>query len=278
MTFLSFFDIGYKIQTDDEIIGYTNNILKTQDIINTYLTNTKCLNDGYIKMDKNIEYKFAIFFKCKLTSQDDILYYVHNNSKRYYKMFSIKYKDDEIFCLTSGDVENIYNELQDFDAQKNLLVDEYYDTFIIVSNSDKVNEFINNYKNSFVNDYFYSFRRPTSRGIVTSRYGSRWGRMHTGVDIADELNTKITASQDGVVISTGYAGAYGNLIQIEHKYGYTTYYAHCNKILVEEGDIVKQGQLIANMGSTGRSTGVHVHFEIRLNGKILNPYDCIFER
>lgn len=278
MVFLSFFDIGYKIQVDDETIGYTNNILKTQDIINTYLTNTECLNGGYIKMDKNIKYKFAIFFKCKLTSQDDILYYVHNNSKRYYKMFSIKYNDDEIFCLTSGDVENIYNELQDFDAQKNLLVDEYYNDFIIVNNSDEINEFINNYKNSFTNDYFYSFRRPTSRGTITSRYGSRWGRMHTGIDIADELNTQINAAQDGVVVSAGYAGAYGNLIQIEHKYGYITYYAHCNKILVKKGDLVKQGQLIANMGSTGRSTGVHVHFEIRLNGKILNPYDCIFER
>lgn len=273
--FSLFYNIGYSIQIDDEFIGYTNSKHKIEVLINEYLNDTENLNGGYIKMNKSIKYKLAIFFSSKEIEQKDIIYFLRNNSTRYYKMFVLENNGNKLFFLNSGDAHTIANDLNEFSLNENICISEYYDTFLICSEEAEINKFVSDYKDNTISDYYYSFKKPILRGIITSRYGGRWGRMHNGIDIADNLGTEIYASQDGSVIFSGNAGAYGNLIKIEHKYGYVTYYAHCNKLLVNVGDHVKQGQLIAQMGSTGRSTGSHVHFEVRHNGEILNPYDCI---
>jgi murein DD-endopeptidase MepM/ murein hydrolase activator NlpD len=102
-------------------------------------------------------------------------------------------------------------------------------------------------------------------GTVTSEFGPRWGRMHQGLDIAGPVGTPIVAAADGVVISSGWTdGGYGNLVKIQHPSGSVTFYGHNQSLLVKKGESVKQGQAIAKMGSTGRSTGPHLHFEIRL--------------
>lgn len=122
----------------------------------------------------------------------------------------------------------------------------------------------------------FTFMKPVDAGVITSRYGMRRGKLHTGIDIADKLNSNIYASQSGEVVCAKYSGNYGNLVRIRHENGYETYYAHCNKLLVKAGDVVEKGQLIAKMGMTGNATGSHIHFEIRLNGNILNPYEFIY--
>lgn len=114
------------------------------------------------------------------------------------------------------------------------------------------------------------FANPT-RGRLTSPFGNRWGRKHTGIDIGSSLGTAINAADAGRVSFSGRNGAYGNLVIIDHENGYQTYYAHNNRNLVKKGDRVYKGQKIAEMGSTGRSTGVHLHFEVRKNGTPLNP-------
>ncbi len=114
------------------------------------------------------------------------------------------------------------------------------------------------------------FANP-SRGTLTSRFGSRWGSMHTGIDIANKTGTPIYAADGGKVSFSGSNGAYGNLVIIDHENGYQTYYAHCSKLLVSKGDRVYKGQHIANVGNTGRSTGPHLHFEVRKNGTPINP-------
>lgn len=114
------------------------------------------------------------------------------------------------------------------------------------------------------------FANP-SRGTLTSRFGSRWGSMHTGIDIANKTGTPIYAADGGKVSFSGSNGAYGNLVIIDHENGYQTYYAHCSKLLVSKGDRVYKGQHIANVGNTGRSTGSHLHFEVRKNGTPINP-------
>ncbi|AFY95885.1 metalloendopeptidase-like membrane protein [Chamaesiphon minutus PCC 6605] len=110
-------------------------------------------------------------------------------------------------------------------------------------------------------------------GTLTSRFGRRWGRMHKGIDIAGPVGTPINAAADGVVIVAGWkSGGYGNLVEIRHSDGTTTRYGHNSQISVSVGQNVRQGQLIARMGSTGRSTGSHLHFEIRPNGgSAVNP-------
>ncbi|APB35267.1 peptidase M23 [Gloeomargarita lithophora Alchichica-D10] len=103
-----------------------------------------------------------------------------------------------------------------------------------------------------------------ARGVMTSGFGRRWGRMHQGIDIAAPVGTPVVASAGGTVIFAGWnSGGYGNLVKIWHDNGSVTFYAHNNRLLVRENQQVEQGQLIAEMGSTGFSTGPHVHFEIR---------------
>ena len=122
----------------------------------------------------------------------------------------------------------------------------------------------------------FNFTNPLRSGTLTSRYGTRWGRLHAGIDIANSTGTAIYAAQSGDITFAGWSGNYGNLIIIQHSNGYETYYAHCSSILVSVGDKVEQGQLIGKVGCTGNATGPHVHFEIRLNGNVVDPYTYIY--
>lgn len=112
-----------------------------------------------------------------------------------------------------------------------------------------------------------------ARGKLTSGYGWRWGRMHKGVDIAAPIGTPIMAAAPGVVVKAGWSsGGYGNMVDIQHKDGTLTRYAHNKRLLVQAGEVVQQGQQISEMGSTGFSTGPHLHFEVRPMGKkAVNP-------
>ena len=114
---------------------------------------------------------------------------------------------------------------------------------------------------------------PTT-GVVTSPYGLRWGGsdFHPGIDIANDMGTAIVATADGVVDFAGWnAGGYGNMVDIDHGNGIMTRYGHASQVVVSAGQQVKRGQLIAYMGSTGFSTGPHVHYEIIINGQRVNP-------
>ncbi len=108
-------------------------------------------------------------------------------------------------------------------------------------------------------------------GQVTSEYGRRWGRQHAGIDINDNLTKAIVAAKGGVVIFTGWSGGYGNLTLIDHGDGVVTAYAHQSEIIVGEGQSVQRGQRIGTVGTTGNSTGTHLHFETRVNGSAVNP-------
>jgi len=105
----------------------------------------------------------------------------------------------------------------------------------------------------------------------TSGYGRRWGRMHYGTDFAAPHGTPIYASADGVVVHAGWASGYGRLIKIRHEFGYETRFGHLSKIRVNVGQKVSRGERIGDMGNTGRSTGTHLHYEIRINGNAINP-------
>ncbi len=119
-----------------------------------------------------------------------------------------------------------------------------------------------------------NFTMPT-RGRISSGYGMRNGRMHRGIDIATSTGTPINAADGGTVVFSGYSGAYGNLIEIDHGNGYRTKYAHCSKLLVSKGAKVYKGQHIANVGNTGRSTGPHLHLEVIKNGSNQNPSNYV---
>ncbi|MCJ8007322.1 peptidoglycan DD-metalloendopeptidase family protein [Lederbergia wuyishanensis] len=117
-----------------------------------------------------------------------------------------------------------------------------------------------------------SFTWPTNGGYVSSGVGQRWGAHHKGIDIARPSNYTIKAADNGVVVEAGWNnGGYGNKIVIDHQNGYRTVYAHLSKISVSVGQKVEKGSAIGIMGSTGNSTGTHLHFEVYQNGQLRNP-------
>ena len=127
----------------------------------------------------------------------------------------------------------------------------------------------------------YLNAKPSIRPVnsrITANYGTRknpftnrGSEFHPGIDFAGDTGNPIKATGDGVVIFAGWQSGYGNVVIISHGYGITTLYGHNSKLLVEKGDKIKRAQIISKMGSTGRSTGSHLHYEVRVNGKLVNP-------
>lgn len=116
--------------------------------------------------------------------------------------------------------------------------------------------------NSHVSDTFGYRRNP---------FTNRGSEFHKGMDFSGQIGTPVKATGDGVVIFAGWQSGFGKVVIISHGYGITTLYGHNSRLLVEKGDKVKKGQTISKMGSTGRSTGPHVHYEVHVNGKVVNP-------
>jgi murein DD-endopeptidase MepM/ murein hydrolase activator NlpD len=121
----------------------------------------------------------------------------------------------------------------------------------------------------------YMWPAETDYTRISSGYGYRGKEFHLGIDIPADYGTNVYASNGGKVIKALYHYSYGNYILIDHGGGQATLYAHNSKLLVSEGDVVKKGDVIAKVGSTGYSTGNHVHFEVRINGVTTNPLDYV---
>ena len=135
----------------------------------------------------------------------------------------------------------------------------------ILSEMDRINLYrIAAERTPFAMPVFENFR-------FTSGYGMRWGRMHYGTDFAGPIGTPIHATADGVVTHAGWSTGYGRLIKIQHEAGIETRYAHLNAIRVEVGQRVSRGDRIGDMGNSGRSTGPHLHYEVRVGGEPVNP-------
>lgn len=120
-----------------------------------------------------------------------------------------------------------------------------------------------------------------SSGTITSAFGWRihpiygYKKLHTGMDIGASSGSAIVAANDGTVLSSGWNGGYGKCVIVDHGGGVTTLYAHCSSLKVSAGQKVSRGQTIALVGSTGNSTGPHLHFEVRINGEYVNPYPYV---
>lgn len=111
-------------------------------------------------------------------------------------------------------------------------------------------------------------------GYRRSPFNYQW-KFHSGIDISADRGVTILCPSPGVVLFTGYSGGYGRLIEVDHGFGVRTRYAHCSAIFVQEGDVVEQGQPIGTVGTTGRTTGPHLHFELLINGRQVDPLDYL---
>jgi len=186
-------------------------------------------------------------------------------------------------------VNQIKNEFDGDDLELDLQINEKYtfnkedintDTLEVASNNvEKAAQQIKEDSQAIaiINDIRLSVL-PVS-GKITSRYGesSRIRRStHTGLDIACTTGTPIKVVSAGTVTFAGTSGAYGNLVKIDHGNGVETWYGHCSKIYVKSGQKVEAGDVIAAVGSTGNSTGPHLHFEIRIDSNTVNPQNYVY--
>lgn len=113
------------------------------------------------------------------------------------------------------------------------------------------------------------------RGSISSPYGYRWGQLHTGIDIADDEGTPVRAARAGRVASAGWRGGYGYAVVLDHGRGVQTLYGHLSDFAVQAGDVVRYGQVIGYVGSTGYSTGPHLHFEVIVRGQPVDPMEVL---
>lgn len=167
-----------------------------------------------------------------------------------------------------GYLAQLYSKAEDLNAQYDALDRE----------SDSIAAQIQAYqaRNSGGSVFRGGFMRPVN-GRITSGFGNRFhpilkrSRLHAGVDFGASSGTRIVAAGSGVVISAGYRGGYGNAVVIDHGGGISTLYGHCSRVYVSAGQKVEKGQSIAAVGATGLATGPHLHFEVRVNGRPVNP-------
>lgn len=253
---------------------------------------------AFVQIDELPEYSMCLLKKGIVTNDEEIYQTVKETGVTYYRYYAISEDNEEKTYLASFDeADETIKKLKDKKSTNasDLTIVEKYETELpeltttskAVSSLYKEKKVVTNRVSKYANtgsSNFSTSREITSKkvnlgislarpvsGILTSRYGYRWGRTHTGIDIGASTGTPIKVAASGTVTFSGWKGSLGYLVVVSHGNGVQTYYGHCSKLLVSAGQQVSQGQTIAKVGSTGRSTGSHLHFEIRVNGSSLNP-------
>lgn len=293
----------YKVTINGEKIGYCEDKETLQIKINDYMENGEKgqKNVAFVQIDDMPEYQMCLQKKGIETNDEEIFNKIKETGVTYYRYYTIADDGKEKMSVaTFEEAENAIKELKKKESRnsKDLTILEKYEVELPeISTKDQVvaklyekkvtvvasttkypnvnaSGFSTSRSTTSAKKLGISFIRPTS-GVVTSRFGSRWGSTHTGIDVGAPTGTAIKAAAGGTVIFSGWKGTLGKLIVVSHGNGVQTYYAHCSSLLVSAGDTVSAGQLIAKVGNTGRSTGPHLHFEIRLNGYAINPQSYI---
>lgn len=274
----------YKVTIAGETIGYVTSKSEVKKIINNYV-NTSEGNIAFIDVEALPEYTFNFVAKGTEDSTNEVLQKIKENSTVTYRLYEIRVNDEsKQYVATIAEAEEVVKELkEEFEGMVDLSIGvqevftqdleniQSIDTEYVVASLDQ--EILQNAEGSIEG---LVLSKPVS-GIITYRYGQRWGRAHTGMDIAVATGTPIYAATKGTVEFTGWYGGYGNLVIVNHGNGIQTYYGHCSEIYCHVGDEVTKDTVLAAAGSTGNSTGPHLHFEIRKNGTPLNPQNYIYK-
>ncbi len=299
----------YRVTINGEKVGYCADKNALQDKINTYMEKGEegQKNVAFVQIDDLPEYKMCLLKKGIVPNDEEIYETVKESGVTYYRYYAVSEKDKEKVYLSSFDkAETVISKLKKKKSTNasDLTIVEKYETKLpkLISTSKAVTNLYKEKKvvktqttgNSFIKyastgsskfstsraisskkvNLGISISRPVS-GVLTSRYGYRWGRTHTGIDIGVPMGTPVKAAAAGKVTFAGWKGSLGNLVVISHGNGVQTYYGHNSRLTVKAGQTISAGQVIAKAGSTGRSTGSHVHFEIRVNGSSLNPLNYV---
>ena len=299
----------YSVTLNGEHIGYCKDKVKLQNRINDYMENgdesTDNKNLAFISIDHMPSYKMCLLKRGITTNDDEIFKEIVKDGVCYYKYYAIVDDDDEKVYVSSFEkAEKVIKELKNKESNniKDLSIIEKYETKLKkLTNVDKAVSKLYERKPvvRVASSSSYSSRGGVATGRhmssskinlgislsrpISGRISSRFGAMsrvrsgaHTGLDISAPYGTRIKAAAAGRVVFAGYKGAYGNMIAIDHGKGVMTYYAHCSSLKASVGTYVSQGTVIAAVGSTGNSTGNHLHLEVRVNGVAYNPQNYLY--
>ena len=285
----------YSVTINGEFIGYTSNKSKLQKKINEYIESENENNIAFIDIQNLPEYSLCLLKKDNTTNDDEIFELVKNSGTAYYEYYAIVNDTEEKYYVsTKDDAEAIIDELKEKKStniskitytqihstelkeftDKDTIVDDLYVKPVVIAYSG--------YK-TYYGEKIISSETPSSTiqgiglikpisGTITSRFGARWGSTHKGLDIAAPTGTTIAAAAAGTVTFSGWdTYGLGYCVKIDNGNGVQTVYGHCSSLYVTAGQYVSQGEAIAAVGSTGNSTGPHLHLEIRLDGVPQNP-------
>ena len=281
-----FYNPTYEVTLNGEVIGYTSDKSALQERINEYTSEDEENNIAFRQINATPTYKLCLLKKDVQTNDEEIYAKVTEDSTPYYKYYAITDdKKEKFYVSTFEEAEEIVNELEDKDSAnqddigilekygKELkeftdvekCVSELYEKKVVVKKTTYSTPSASNYTSgrSYAKvNLGISLINPVS-GIITSRFGSNdsvRSHSHSGIDIAAPYGTPIKASASGTVTYSGNANdGYGLYVIISHGNGVQTVYAHCSQLLVSAGQTVSQGEVIAKVGSTGNSTGNHLH-------------------
>lgn len=299
----------YSVTLNGEFIGYCEDKTQMQNRINNYMESGDGENVAFVEINDLPEYKMCLLKKGIETNDDQIFNKVIERGKDYYTYYAMVVNGEEkLYVKNLQEAEAILQELKDKNSanKDNITIEEKYNTELatFVAKEDAVNQLYqerqieskimvadattNRKANNRVSTSTKVSRGKASLGItliepvqgrITAKYGEKSSvrsSVHTGLDIAAPGGTLIKAAASGTVVFSGRKGSFGKMLVISHGNGVQTYYAHCSKLLANVGDKVSQGEVIANVGSTGNSTGNHLHLEVRVNGQSYNPQKYVY--
>lgn len=297
----------YRVTLDGEIVGYCAKKNELQKRISNYIENGNGDNSNlaFISIDEMPTYNMCLLKKGIETNDEEIFQKVADRGIAYYKYYAILEEDEEkAYVSDFKTAEAVVKKLKKKDSNNidDITIKEKYETDLkgFISEDKAVAKL---YEKKIVIPKKTNTYRVSSGKVTTSRnmskgkaslglslikpvsgmLSSRFGNMsrlrsgaHTGLDIATSYGTGVKAAASGTVTFAGWKGSYGKLIVVTHKNGVQTYYGHCSSLYASVGQKVSQGEKIAAVGSTGNSTGPHLHFEVRVNGVAYNPQNYVY--
>ena len=292
----------YKVSISGEEIGYVENKQALEELLKEGITESTSKNIDDIHLNEEPEYELKLVDRTENTEEKTLVEELKEEVTVTYKYYEIAVEENVIEKVdTSEDAEKLVEEIKQDNNNEEVklsIVEKYTQNEEEIDTSDlevaKVNvqdkventiEEIEQQKeeeerlNALPSINGIKLAVTPIEGKITSRYGASSSirkSTHTGLDISAVQGTDIKVVADGTVIAASYSGSYGNLVKIDHGNGVATWYAHTSKMYVKVGDTVKAGDVIAGVGSTGNSTGPHLHLEIRVNGEHVNPQKYLY--
>ena len=289
------FNLVCEVTIAGETVGYVANKNEFENKVNDII-NKEEEAKLFTTIENMPEYKLKLVDKSEKTNEETILAKLEENSETTYKLYAVTLGGEEKTVLASLDeAEKIVDEMTS-KYEDDLELDIGIVDVITTNKKDEstvkvakqsLNEDIEEKIDEIEEEIeieshtvqgIYLEVTPVS-GIITSRFGNRESIRsygHTGLDIAAPAGTPIRVTADGEVTFSGYSGGYGYVVKVSHGNGIETYYAHCSELYVSTGEKVKAGDIIAAVGSTGNSTGNHLHFEVRIDGVEVNPQNYLY--